>query len=336
MNGQVGIDRLGESSSPISRIILGGPFGREPAADSFAKLDRFRDAGGSLVETSYSYARGASKEILGEWFRANPGSLGVVTKVGHDLRGADIPLERDIVISHVDETLAVLGVETLDVVMYHCDDPRREVGELAETLRHLVSSGRARRVGASNWDAPRLDGLATAFGDAAAPIVASYHRSLAIPDSGLLADLGLHADAQILDVVRSHRMPILSWSAQAQGYFSRSAPRLSDHPDPFDTPASRNRRARAAAIADALGADIGADVIALAWTLHQENTWATIGPTSTAQLDASLAAASITLTASQREWLEGDSAPSSPASEASSIAQPLVAQLHHPLTPEQG
>lgn len=331
-----GADRLAEQSSPISRIILGGPFGREPAADSFAKLDRFRDAGGTLVETSYSYARGASKLILGEWFRANPGSLGVVTKVGHDLRGADISLERDLVVAHVDETLTTLGVETLDVVMYHCDDPHRSVAELADTLGYLVSSGRARRVGASNWRSARLDGLAAAFGDAGAPIVASYHRSLAVPDAGLLTDLGVHADARILDVVRRHSLPLLSWSAQAQGYFSRSAPRRSDHPDPFETIGSRDRRARAAALALTLGVDVGADAVALAWTLHQENTWATIGPSNTAQLEASLAAASITLTPAQREWLEGDSTSSSSASDASAISQSLVAQLHHPLTPEQG
>lgn len=280
------------------RIILGGAFGNEDPALSFAKLDRFHELGGRLVETSYSYAKGRSKQIVGQWMKTHPDALGVVSKVGHDMRGHDIPLSPSLVTQHVEESLRAMNVEQMDIVMFHCDDPTRSVAELADTLGSIVDAGHARHVGVSNWPAKRLASISRVMGTERPP-VASYHFSLASPDPRELAPLGLSAEGEILDAVRQHSLPLLSWSSQAQGFFART-PNSARSDDPFDTPVSRARRERCIELAVEL--ETRPEAIALAWTLHQ-GARPTIGPSSIAQLEASFEALEIPLTASHVEWL---------------------------------
>jgi aryl-alcohol dehydrogenase-like predicted oxidoreductase len=225
----------------------------------------------------------------------------VVSKVGHDLRGGDAPLERGLVVEHVDQTRAALGVEVLDVLLYHCDDPNREVSELADTLHHLLQTQRVRRVGVSNWPTDRLRALVDEFGSLRNELVVSYHFSLAVPDDDLLAPLGLRATPELLDIVVKNDLALLSWSAQAQGYFARVASRGSDPSDPFETPANAERRRRVIELADRLDAPPAA--VALAYTLRRPGTWATIGPGDVSQLDASVAATAIALTDEECAWL---------------------------------
>ncbi|MFE6892050.1 aldo/keto reductase [Streptomyces sp. NPDC057694] len=283
------------------RFVLGGPFGAEPAEATAARLAHFADTGGVLVETSHSYARGRAEEAVGQWLRGNPGALSVLTKVGHDTTGEDIPLRRDTVFEHVQSALHKLGVDVIDVLLYHCDDLGRSVAELADTLVGLVDAGHVRRVGVSNWRAERLSQLADALNERGHTLVASYQFSLAEPDPTLLEG-SLHADDAVLDVVYAHRLPLISWSSQARGYFARSGPK--EHhgkPDPYDTEDNRARRQRCRDLAEQLGTR--PETVALAWTLQHPGVWPSIGPRTTAQIDNSLHACRIALTAEHTHWL---------------------------------
>ncbi|WP_406131438.1 aldo/keto reductase [Streptomyces sp. NBC_00989] len=283
------------------RFVLGGPFGAEPAEASAERLAHFADAGGLLIETSHSYAGGRAEAAAGQWLRKNPGVLGVATKVGHDTNGADIPLSRATVHEHVRSALENLVVDSIDVLLYHCDDPARPVAELAETLVSLVEAGHVRRVGASNWPAERLSALAVELAERGQTPVASYQFSLAEPDPALLGG-SLHADRAVLDVVREHRLPLFGWSSQARGYFARTEARqVNGRPDPYDTEDNRARRLRCVELAERLGSR--PETVALAWTLHHPEVWPSIGPRTTEQIDTSLQARRLTLTEEQVDWL---------------------------------
>jgi aryl-alcohol dehydrogenase-like predicted oxidoreductase len=299
---------LGESldlravDAAVHRLVLGGPFGEEPTEVSAQRLTHFADAGGLLVETARSYAHGQSEDAIGQWLRKNPGTLGVITKIGHGLTGQDIPLSRETVHAHVRDSLASLGVEVIDVLLYHCDDPTRPVPELAETLLSLVEAGYARRIGASNWSADRLSALADHVADSGQPLVASYQFSLAEPDPGLLHG-SLHADAAVLGVIRDQRLPLLSWSSQARGFFARTGPKQDNRrPDPFDSEQNRARRRRCRELAVQI--DSRPETVALAWALHHPGVWPSIGPRTTEQVDRSLDACRLRLTGGQVRWLE--------------------------------
>ncbi|MFE6826270.1 aldo/keto reductase [Streptomyces sp. NPDC057690] len=283
------------------RFVLGGPFGAEPAETTAERLAHFAHAGGLLVETSHSYAGGKAEAAVGDWLRKNPGRLGVATKVGHDTTGGDIPLSRDTVFEHVRSALENLGVEAIDVLLYHCDDPDRPVAELADTLVSLVEAGHVRRVGVSNWRAERLSQLAAELGERHHTPVASYQFSLAEPEPALLEG-SLHADSAVLGVVREHRLPLIGWSSQARGHFARTGPK--EHhgkPDPYDTEDNRARRLRCRELAVELGSL--PETVALAWTLHHPAVWPSVGARTTAQIDNSLQARRLTLTEEQVRWL---------------------------------
>ncbi|MEU1180881.1 aldo/keto reductase [Streptomyces sp. NPDC005820] len=289
------------AGTAVRRFILGGPFGGEPFETSAQRLTHFADAGGLLVETSRSYARGRAEGAVGQWLRKNPGALGVVTKVGHDLTGEDIPLSPALVRENVHASLESLGVDVIDVLLFHCDDPSRPVAELADTLVELVAVGYARRIGVSNWPAERLSALAHHLAERGQTPVASYQFSLAEPDPALMNG-NVHAGADVLRVVRDHGLPLLSWSSQARGFFARTGTRQNDgRPDAFDTAENRLRRRRCRELADRLGSR--PETVALAWTLHHSGVWPSIGPKTTEQLDRSLDALSLSLTDERVRWL---------------------------------
>lgn len=286
-----------DTRSAAHRFVLGGPFGAEPAEASAERLAHFADAGGLLVETSHSYAGGRAEAAVGEWLRKNPGVLGAVTKVGHDTTGTDIPLSRTTVHEHVRSALENLAVDTIDVLLYHCDDPARPVAELADTLVGLVEAGYVRRVGVSNWQPERLSALAVELAGRGHTPIASYQFSLAEPDPALLGG-SLHADRAVLDVVRAHHLPLFGWSSQARGYFARTEARqVNGRPDPYDTEDNRARRLRCRELAGQLGSR--PETVALAWTLHHPEVRPSIGPRTTEQIDNSLEARRLTLTEDQ-------------------------------------
>ena len=63
---------LGLSGCAVSALALGTlTFGNETSgADSFAQLDRFVSAGGTLIDTADVYAGGRSEQIIGRWLAA--------------------------------------------------------------------------------------------------------------------------------------------------------------------------------------------------------------------------------------------------------------------------
>lgn len=284
------------------RLILGGPFGSEPAEASFERLTHFADAGGRLIETSRSYARGTAEEPVGRWLRKNPGALGVVTKVGHDLTGRDIPLSRENVHAEVRTSLDCLGIEAIDVLLLHCDDPARPVEELAETLLSLVAAGYVQRVGVSNWPSDRLAQLANLLHERGQQVTASYQYSLATPDPTRLGG-SLHADDAVLDVVRAQELLLFSWSSQARGFFARTGPKADDDkPDPYESEENRTRRTRCRTLAEELGSQ--PETVALAWLLHHPDVRPSIGPKTIAQIDRARSALDLNLTDQQADWLE--------------------------------
>lgn len=287
------------------RLVMGGPFGSEPLADTFARLDRFAELGGRLVETAHSYEGGRAQRAIGEWFRQNPGVLGVVTKIGHDqVHRGDVPLTPETVRSHAHAAAEALHVECIDEVLYHSDDPKRAVEELAETLHGLVASGTAQRVGASNWAPDRFAALADLLRAAGDEPVASYQYGLAIAEPERLDPGNRAATDDVLAVLDERSVLLSAWSSQAGGYFSRTA--SSPRSVRYETPVNRARRERVRRFAADVGE--GPGVVALAWTVRRPNTRAAIGPRTTAQLDSSFRALDIALSDADAAFLR-DGAP---------------------------
>ena len=76
---------LGGSGCAVSSLCLGTmTFGAETdESGAHQQLDRFIEAGGTLVDTADVYAGGRSEEIIGRWFASRPAERHRTRGAGH-------------------------------------------------------------------------------------------------------------------------------------------------------------------------------------------------------------------------------------------------------------
>ena len=130
---------LGTSGCAVSALALGTlTFGNEAdEAASFAQLDRFFEAGGTLIDTADVYADSRSETIIGRWLASRPSARNaaiIATKArfptdetpnGHGLSRRHLAMA-------LDASLQRLAVDVIDLYQLHGWDPLTPV---EETLR---------------------------------------------------------------------------------------------------------------------------------------------------------------------------------------------------------
>ncbi|HYW15086.1 MAG TPA: aldo/keto reductase [Allosphingosinicella sp.] len=160
---------LGRSGLETPRLVLGGNvFGWTACGEeAFRILDRFVEAGGTMIDTADVYSAwvpghrgGESETLIGEWLRRRGSSEGVLiaTKVGMLHRHGGGKLEPWRIEKAAEESLKRLGVETIDLYYAHQDDPDTPMEQVIEAFDRLVKAGKVRVLGASNFSAERLGG----------------------------------------------------------------------------------------------------------------------------------------------------------------------------------
>lgn len=158
--------KLGNSSLEVSPLCLGGNvFGwtaDEPT--SFKLLDAFVAAGCNFIDTADSYSTwapghkgGESETVIGNWLKARGrrDQVIIATKVGSEVMGRK-GLSKAYILSEVEESLARLKTDYIDLYQSHRDDPNTPVEETLEAYAQLVRQGKVRAIGASNFTAERL------------------------------------------------------------------------------------------------------------------------------------------------------------------------------------
>jgi len=219
----------------VSEICLGGDhFGTRLDRETvFSLLDRFRDAGGSFVDTAHVYARAdtysRSERLLGDYLRARGRrALVVATKGAHpDLRSMRTPrLNAPDVAADLDESLRELGLDEIALYWLHRDDPSLPAGEIVSIMDSFVRAGKIRFWGISNYTAARaaaLDDAARAHG-LAGPCAVSDLWSPAHPNKPLYADdtLVTLTDDE-LPALDARHLAVIPYSATARGWFAKRA-----------------------------------------------------------------------------------------------------------------
>jgi len=159
---------LGSTGVKVSVLCLGTMyFGtRCDEETSYRLLDRYVDAGGNFLDTANTYSfwvpgfiGGESEALLGRWMkkRRNRPHLFIATKVGFAYPGVNQGLSRRQIEEECDKSLHRLGVETIDLYYSHIDDRGTPLEETMEAFDRLVRAGKVRFIGASNFQAWRLD-----------------------------------------------------------------------------------------------------------------------------------------------------------------------------------
>jgi aryl-alcohol dehydrogenase-like predicted oxidoreductase len=157
--------RIGSTDLDVFQLCLGGNvFGWTADEEaSFAVLDAYVAGGGNFVDTADSYSAfapgnsgGESETIIGNWMsgRGNRDSVVVATKVAR-LPGRE-GLAPDNIRAAAEDSLRRLQTDRIDLYYAHIDDPETPLEDTLTAFGELVSEGKVRYIGASNYSAPRL------------------------------------------------------------------------------------------------------------------------------------------------------------------------------------
>jgi aryl-alcohol dehydrogenase-like predicted oxidoreductase len=158
---------LGTSELEISTLVLGGNvFGwTADEAASFAVLDAYVAAGGNCIDTADTYSRwapghrgGESETVIGKWIkqRGNRDRVLIATKVGMEMAPDKKGLRKAYILQEVEDSLARLQTDYIDLYQSHKDDLDTPLDETLEAYAILIKHGKVRAIGASNFGAERL------------------------------------------------------------------------------------------------------------------------------------------------------------------------------------
>ena len=161
---------IGKSGIEVSPIALGGNVFDWTADDaaSFAVLDAFVDAGGTMIDTADVYSAwvpghrgGESEALIGRWLKRDPAKrqrVVIATKVGYSAG-----LAPGTIAPSCEASLDRLGVDTIDLYYQHKDDEKVPLADSLGAFDELAKDGKVRSIGLSNFTPERVDeAMATA------------------------------------------------------------------------------------------------------------------------------------------------------------------------------
>ncbi len=159
--------RLGSSDLQVSPLCFGGNvFGWTADENtSFRLLDSFVDAGLNFIDTADVYSRwvpgnqgGESETIIGKWLKQSGARQKVViaTKVGMEMGPDQKGLSPAYIQHSVEASLQRLQTDYIDLYQSHKDDPETPLAETLAAYEKLLTQGKIRAIGASNYSGARL------------------------------------------------------------------------------------------------------------------------------------------------------------------------------------
>src|SRR3954447_1890999 len=207
--------RLGESDVRVSEISLGswltygGGVGDDAAR---ACIDAAFAAGINFIDTANVYAVGAAEEFLGDVLQNRPrDSYVLATKLYFpmDDTGENEGLSRRQVEKQIDDSLRRLRTDYVDLYQCHRYDRNTPLEETMAALTEVVSSGKARYIGFSEWSPSQIQAALDLSGEQGyAKFVSSQ------PQYSML-----HRDpeAEVFPLCHANGISQIVWSPLAQG-----------------------------------------------------------------------------------------------------------------------
>jgi aryl-alcohol dehydrogenase-like predicted oxidoreductase len=208
---------LGESGLLVSVVGLGcNNFGGRLGADGTRPVvDAAIDAGITMFDTSDTYGGGGSESALGEILGRRRDQVVLATKFGHQRAdmgygpAAGAKGGRSYIRRAVTDSLRRLRTDYIDLYQLHTPDPVTPVEETIAALHELVTEGKVRYVGHSNFSAWQLaDAAHLAVRYGWAPFVSAQNQwSL----------LDRTAEADVVPAARHFGLGVIPYSPLANG-----------------------------------------------------------------------------------------------------------------------
>jgi aryl-alcohol dehydrogenase-like predicted oxidoreductase len=155
--------KLGSSDLEVSEISLGSWLtyaGGIEAEQTRACTDAAFEVGINFFDTANVYGRGAAESALGEILSPRPrDSYILATKVWGQM--SDDPhdggLSAEQIAKQIDASLRRLQTDYVDLYQAHRFDPGVPIEETLEALQRVVSEGKARHLGFSEWTPEQIE-----------------------------------------------------------------------------------------------------------------------------------------------------------------------------------
>ncbi len=130
-----------------------------------AVVDASLDAGVTHFDTADMYGGGKSEEFLGRALGTRRDEAVITTKVGGKVPDGVKRGSPAWIAEACDASLARLGTDRIDLYLLHYPDPETPIGDTLGAFAQLVSAGKVREIGASNFTGEMLDEAAKAATD---------------------------------------------------------------------------------------------------------------------------------------------------------------------------
>ncbi len=320
----LGKTNIRTAAAPFGAMYLGTKQDREAA---FALLDHYASLGGTFIDTANIYAfwvgqqwrGGESEAVLGAWLRArgNRDAMTIATKVGIGYDDVPTSLAPNLIIEECEKSLKRLGVEAIDLYFAHRDDHGIPQEDVLGAFAKLIEQGKVRAIGASNFSTDRLAAAHEIARRSGLPRYEVLQQRFTYLPVRRGADTGAQTvlTADMIDYCTRSTTSVMAYSVALGGAYNRYPD--SALPQEYSMPSNHLRMKALRDVAD----DIGAEPVqvVLAWAWANPILLPLIACSATAQLDASLAAMDIVLTAAQLDGLGdagedwGSAVPTSPA-----------------------
>ncbi|MEH6755768.1 MAG: aldo/keto reductase [Alphaproteobacteria bacterium] len=215
--GKSGIDA---SVVGLGTWAIGGwMWGGTEESQSIAAIQESIDVGVSLIDTAPAYGQGLSETIVGKAIQGRRDKVVLATKCGlvwdttkgnhffdYDGRPVHRYLGRESIIREVEQSLARLQTDYIDLYITHWQDPTTPVNEIMETLEMLKVQGKIRSIGASNVSTDELQ----------AYVASGQLDAIQEEYSMVKQDI----ETSLLPICAKHNVSTLSYSSLALGLLS--------------------------------------------------------------------------------------------------------------------
>ncbi len=204
---------LGHSGLQVSPLCLGTMMfaDRTDAAEAEKIVGMAREVGVNFIDTADAYSKGAAEVMTGPLIATDRHDWVLASKVGNPM--SDKPHEsglgRKWLLKAIDDSLGRLGTDYLDIYYLHLPDHATPMEETLSALDAIISAGKARYWGVSNyraWQIAELVNLAADLGLDPPVVCQPYYNAM-----------NRQPEVEVLPVCDHHGLGVVPYSPLARG-----------------------------------------------------------------------------------------------------------------------